>query len=101
MHSGMIARMYAFFDLGCFAFGTGLIFVNGVLRELGIAIVVGSIFAFGSLVAQWWTVQTQREIDIRDHMLGGTERFEELAEMRRSVIRRLDEQTRLDQQQNP
>lgn len=92
VNSGAIAAIYSLFNVACLVAGVCMILFGGILAELGIAIVVGSIFAFGSFFAQWWTVQAQREVDIRDHVLGGHAVFERLAEMRDSIDRLIDEQ---------
>ena len=89
--SGIIFICYVAFNIIAFVVGIIMIVNNGVLRELGIAIVVGSLFAFGSFIAQWWTVRVQSEIDFVDRVYGSIDRQQQLGEMRTAIIKRLDE----------
>lgn len=87
--SGLIFFGYVGFNVTAFAAGALLIALQGTWRELGVAIVVGSLFAFGSFIAQWWTVQVQFEREITDRVYGSTDRQRELGEQRLRVIERL------------
>jgi hypothetical protein len=64
--SGHITGIYILFNVVFFAAGIGFIFVKGVLQTLGIALVVGSLFSFGTFVSQFWMLETQREHDVSD-----------------------------------
>ena len=64
--SGLITVGYIAFHIACFTAGIVLIALGGTPRDIGIAVVVGAIFAFGSFMAQWWAVAVQRELSIMD-----------------------------------
>ena len=57
------STIYAVFDAACFATGVTLVFMNGVLQALGVALIVGSLFAFSTFVGQIgdrvWQVQKE------------------------------------------
>ncbi len=55
------ARYFVDFHLLVGATGGVLIFARGPARDLGMALVVGALFAFGAFVAQVWSVQVQEE----------------------------------------
>jgi hypothetical protein len=88
-----IAQVFVLFHLLCFTAGAALIFTTGPTRELGIAMVVGSIFAFGSFVAQFWAVSTERGREIRQEVMGNqdTTRMRQLAERRREIASRIEQ----------
>jgi hypothetical protein len=67
LDSRWIAGLYVIFGLITFITGVVFTFV-GNMRELGVALVVGSTFAFGSIVGQWWAVAIQREVAINDRI---------------------------------
>jgi hypothetical protein len=49
------------------AFGSGVVFtLTEDTKELGVALVVGSIFALSSFLGQVWTVQVQKEGRLRE-----------------------------------
>ena len=52
--SGLISLIYILFNMVCFAVGVAFIFLNGTLRVLGISLVVGGLFSFGTFMTQWW-----------------------------------------------
>jgi hypothetical protein len=86
-----IAQVFVLFHVLCFAAGAAFIFTAGPTRELGIAMVVGSIFAFGSFVAQFWAISYERFREIAREATGdqGTMSLKRLA-ARRRLRRRLD-----------
>jgi hypothetical protein len=43
-------------------------------KELGVALVVGSIFALASFLGQVWTLQVQAERELKDHLWGAEKR---------------------------
>jgi hypothetical protein len=55
--------VYVVFLLATLSAGSLLTFFDST-KELGIALVVGAIFAGGSFVAQMWTVQQAKEKDV-------------------------------------
>lgn len=58
--SQAIARIFIAFCLTCFVAGAALALTPST-RELGVAMVVGAIFAGGSFIIQLWGVQIQQE----------------------------------------
>ena len=58
--SGSIANIYLAF-CAVTLLGGGVLAVLDPTRELGVALVVGAIFAGGAFVAQWWTLQVDNE----------------------------------------
>jgi hypothetical protein len=91
VRSETITLVYVAFNAACFIAGTIFIFAGGVLANLGIAIVVGAIFAFGSFVAQFWAVAVQNEREVRDRVFvdDWTTEMKRLAEKRTQLIERL------------
>jgi hypothetical protein len=88
----LIFLSYVAFNLIGIIVGAVMILSKGVLRELGVAIVVGSIFAFGSFIAQWWSIEVQQEIDFNSRVYGNLAYQQRLGDMRnetREIIDRL------------
>ena len=56
-----LARYFVAFHVLVGVVGGALIFSDGPARELGMALVVGALFAFGAFVSQLWAVQVQHE----------------------------------------
>jgi hypothetical protein len=81
---------YAAFNIAGIIIGIVMIIDKGVVRELGIAIVVGSIFAFGSFIAQWWSIEVQQEIDFIGRVYGGVAYQQRLGETRNEITELLD-----------
>jgi hypothetical protein len=54
------------FNMVCFAVGVAFIFLNGTLRVLGISLVVGGLFSFGTFMTQWWDHAWQIENNTKD-----------------------------------
>ena len=63
-------QVYVLFNAVAFAAGAVLILTGGAAQDLGIAIVVGALFAFGSFVAQFWGILVQREYEHRKAVFG-------------------------------
>lgn len=84
-----IVQVYALFNILCFAVGARLIFTTGPTRELGIAMVVGSIFAIGSFVAQLFSIAYGRTNEIAQQITG-SQKINDLKQLagRREAIRR-------------
>jgi hypothetical protein len=68
--SQQVAKIYVLFNALCFAAGVAFCFVRGILSGLGIALVVGSLFALGAFVSQFWTAVNTREIEWSDRVYG-------------------------------
>jgi hypothetical protein len=81
---------YVAFNIAGIIIGIVMIVNKGVVRELGIAIVVGSIFAFGSFIAQWWSIEVQQEIDFVGRVYGGVAYQQHIGEMRNEIIELLE-----------
>jgi hypothetical protein len=56
-----------------FGCGVGFTFIRG-MKELSVALVVGSIFALASFLGQVWTFQVQAERELGDRLWGADER---------------------------
>jgi hypothetical protein len=78
--SQRVGQFYAAFCLLGLAGGAGLTFIN-TTKEIGIGLMVGSIFAFGSFMAQFWAVAVQHEQAARWHVFG-PDTEQELRELR-------------------
>jgi hypothetical protein len=82
--SQTIALTYASFCVTCFVAG-GVLAVFSTTKELGVALVVGSIFAGGAFVAQWWAVQVGIERQVDAEVLGSRH-----TRQLRALVRRRD-----------
>jgi hypothetical protein len=91
VRSGLIFAVYIIFNTAVLAAGIALILGKGVLKDLGVAMVVGALFAFGSFAAQWWTVQVQFERDVDDRIYGSIGEQQHLGEMRTRILRKLNQ----------
>ena len=60
LDSNIIAGVYILFNVVCFVVGIAFIFLNGTFRVLGISLVVGGPFSFGTFMTQWWDQPLQR-----------------------------------------
>jgi hypothetical protein len=89
--SGLITIGYIAFHVTCLAVGIVLIIHGGTPKDIGIAVVVGAIFAFGSFMAQWWAVVVQRELSVRDaaNQESDAALWHELALQRADISRQL------------
>ncbi len=66
----VISAAYILFNIICFSTGIAFIFLRGAFQTPGIALVVGSVFSFGTFTAQWWDHAWQRQKDVLDHAFG-------------------------------
>jgi hypothetical protein len=82
----IITATYVLFNMICFAAGIGFIFLRGVFQALGISLIVGSLFSFGTFMAQWWDHAWQKQKDVLDHAYGD-KRYVEL----RRLVKECDE----------
>ncbi|MFF0174772.1 hypothetical protein [Micromonospora profundi] len=68
-------------------------------RELGIALVAGSIFACAAFLGQVWTVQYQREAALNNQLFGAEQQqqFHNLLEARDRLVSQLNRHTERDE----
>ena len=66
LDSYLISMIYILFNVACFAAGIAFIFLNGTVRVVGISLVVGGLFSFGTFMAQWWDHAWQRQNETSD-----------------------------------
>jgi hypothetical protein len=89
-NSQRITQFFLTFCALCIA-GGGVLALIDSTKELGIALVVGGIFAFGTSVVQVWAVQVQREFDLMESIgLRGRPMSEENVRLLRELSRRID-----------
>lgn len=69
-----VAGIYRRILGGLFLVGVVLTLMGGLVGQLGAALVVGSLFAFGSWMAQAWVLSREREFKATDEMLSDLER---------------------------
>lgn len=96
IHSGWISLGYIAFNIVAFVAGVIMIFHKGEFRDLGTAIIVGSLFSVGSFMAQWWTVQTQFELEFRDRISGSIGVQQHLGEKWSRLSKQIDELSQPD-----
>lgn len=60
-NSGRFARYFVGFHGLAGTIGGVMIFFSDPLRSLGVAMVVGTLFGFGTFIGQVWTMQVTRE----------------------------------------
>jgi hypothetical protein len=91
--SQTIIRVYVSFNTICFIAGIILVFPGGQLANIGVALIVGSLFSFGAFVSQFWTVVTQLQQEKFDQLgvRSGLDKLKELAARRAELSRRLNE----------
>jgi hypothetical protein len=85
------ARIYVAFNIACFVAGLVLAPMGGALDTIGVSLIVGALFSFGTFVSQFWAIQTQLEVDVAKDVLGKEVEFDELVEKRADLRRRLKE----------
>jgi hypothetical protein len=93
-----IVQMFIAFHILCFALGVGLIFTTGPTRDLGIALVVGSTFAFGSFLSQFLALSLERGNAIYKDVAGEFEirDLRKLAEKREQLMNQIKQLERPD-----
>jgi hypothetical protein len=89
--SARISTLFAAFHLACFVVGVTLITVGGTAKTIGIAVVVGALFAFGSFIAQLWAVSVQHELSVTNAAYKESREamWHELAVKREAVVKRI------------
>lgn len=88
--SQYITRVFVLFNSACFATGLILAPMSGALDTIGVSLIVGALFSFGSFIAQFWAIQAQHEFDMTMSLTGEAE-LKQILEKRNSVYRRLEE----------
>lgn len=73
----IITVAYVLFNVVCFAVGIVFTLSKGALQALGISLVVGGLFSFGTFMAQWWDHAWQRQQTTIDRTFGD-KRYTEL-----------------------
>ena len=88
-----ISLIYVVFNVACFVFGIAFVLLRGVLANLGIALIVGAIFSFGTLIAQVWAISVQNASNIVAQAFGNirNRRLENLGEKYAELVGRRDE----------
>ena len=79
--STAITWTYTGFNIICLAAGIFAILSHGVWTSLGVALVVGALFSFGTFVSQWWVVEVGREDKIKNYF-GSDKEYATLAGLR-------------------
>lgn len=80
--STTITWVYTGFNFICLAAGIAATLARGIWTSLGVALVVGALFSFGTFVAQWWVVEMGREDKIADNLGTDPEEYAKLIELR-------------------
>jgi hypothetical protein len=90
--SQLVAKIYALFNVLCFIVGVVFCFFRGVFTGLGIALVVGSLFALGAFVSQFWLAVHTRESQWIDRMHTEAEvaRLQHLARERSELHKQIE-----------
>jgi len=78
MGSTAITWCYTGFNFICLVAGIFATLAHGIWTSLGVALVVGALFSFGTFVAQWWVVEVGREDKITDYLSWDPEEYAEL-----------------------
>jgi len=87
-----IVQVFILFNIACFAIGAWLIFTSRAAHELGIAMVVGSIFAFGSFIGQLVSIAYARTSEITQQITGSKKKkdLQQLADRREAIITEIE-----------
>ena len=97
-----IAQVYVIFNAACFATGIALALLGGTISTVGVSLIVGALFSFGALVAQFWTIVTQQRLDLNKQIYTNNDaqfaKFRELDAKRTELLKRLD---RLNSNEGP
>jgi hypothetical protein len=81
----IIIAIYVTFNVVCFVAGVAFIFQRGVLQTLGISLVVGALFSFGTFMAQWWNHAWQIRHDTLDRSYNPGYKDKRYSELQRLV----------------
>ncbi|MBQ1036308.1 hypothetical protein [Micromonospora sp. C81] len=96
MSSGAWVSLLAALCLTTFSTGVPLTLIDPT-RELGIALVAGSIFACAAFLGQVWTVQYQRESTLKNQLFGA-EQQQQLHDLLKERDRLIGQLNRLTEQ---
>ena len=93
--SQSFALMFTLFHLVVAAVGAVLTFVGSSVESLGVALVVGALFGFGSFISQVWAQGMERERQLLRFLFGGPDspRLRALRRRRQEVLAEIDELT--------
>jgi hypothetical protein len=95
--SGLISGIYFVFNGCCLVAGIVLILYGTVAQNVGVALIVGSIFSIGAFAAQFWMVTVEQERSVDERIKGVDSRIMQLQETYREIIRLRDQ---IDQVKN-
>lgn len=65
-----ITQIYTVFNMACLIAGIALAFIGSTFTAIGVALIVGAVFSFGTFATQLWAVQAQDEINIQRKLSG-------------------------------
>jgi hypothetical protein len=99
--SHVITAIYVLFNVVCFAVGVAFTLQHGVLQTLGIALVVGGLFSFGTFMAQWWNHVWQDQNDAMDRAFNSGYHDKRYAELQRLNKERVDLYEKLESLPGP
>ena len=88
-----ITLIYMVFNSTLFTLGVVFTFLRGVFANLGVALIVGAIFSFSTLIAQVWSVSVQNASNIVAQAFGNirNRRLENLGDRYTELAHRVDE----------
>lgn len=78
----------------CFVAGISIIFLGGVMQTIGVSLIVGSLFAEGAFVGQWWAITAQNNY-MAYYRLWGDEKFARLEELKEKMAQLSEQANRL------
>jgi hypothetical protein len=94
--SQVIVAIYVLFNVACFAIGVAFTLQHGALQALGIALVVGGLFSFGTLTAQWWDHIWQDQNNTMDRAFNSGYHDKRYAELQRLAKEWVDAHEKLE-----
>jgi hypothetical protein len=89
--SGELSFIYFTLAGCCLVAGIVLTLYGTVAQNVGVALIVGSIFSIGSFAAQVWTVTAQQERSVSERVQGVDPHIAALQEMHKEIIRLSDQ----------
>jgi hypothetical protein len=96
-----IGLIYICFNMICFAAGIAFTLASGALQALGIALVVGGLFSFGTFMAQWWDHSWQRNNATIDRAFDSNYADKRYSELQRLAKERLELERKLEELSGP
>jgi len=88
-NSQVIIAIYLLFNGVCFAVGVAFTLQHGTLQTLGISLVVGGLFSFGTFTAQWWDHVWQDQNKTTDRAFNSgyhDKRYEEIQRLAKNWV---------------